>query len=361
MEQEQSAKQKPINCEFWQDAGIYNGGKCLLGRYGGCPSFGICRNHCSYFSTNREAKHSSEIIMDYVGRVRNAIVNVSPYPSHRFSGRGIVMCAGGVDLFAMVWVNIQIMRGLGCTLPIEVWHLGSKEMDDDMRDILSASGATAVDAFEFPDYPTRGWPLKPFSMLNNGFEEFIFIDSDNFPVHDPSVLFQSPGYVSTGALFWHDISVLADPRLPIILGLPVSILDRPEQESGMMVVDKRKGWRGLNTAWAMNKGDAYDFFSQYMLGEKDAYWLSWELNKIPYKFVEVLPIRAVSDCLYQHNENGEVVFEHRAGYYNKWNFVNGEIIAKDMIYEQEIIAHAESLGRLWDGVINEGTAVVERN
>ena len=58
--------------------------------------------------------------------LRAALDAPDPYPADRFSGRGIVICAGGARLLTGAWVTINILRRtLGCTLPIQVWHLGT--------------------------------------------------------------------------------------------------------------------------------------------------------------------------------------------------------------------------------------------
>jgi hypothetical protein len=36
------------------------------------------------------------------------------------SGRGIVICGGGQRYFPCAWICIQMLRGLGCALPIEL-------------------------------------------------------------------------------------------------------------------------------------------------------------------------------------------------------------------------------------------------
>ena len=49
------------------------------------------------------------------------------YPD-RFDGRGIVIPGGGMRYFTCAWVCIRMLRSLGCTLPIELWHCGPEEM-----------------------------------------------------------------------------------------------------------------------------------------------------------------------------------------------------------------------------------------
>src|SRR5215472_9924026 len=73
----------------------------------------------------------------------------SPFPEHRFAGRGIVICAGGARLFTRAWIAIALLRRhLVCRLPIEVWHLGQEEMGPAMRGLLEELGAQPVDAYE---------------------------------------------------------------------------------------------------------------------------------------------------------------------------------------------------------------------
>jgi hypothetical protein len=70
-----------------------------------------------------------------------AVIAQPPFPGGRFDGRGIVICAGGARLFTCAWVCAGLLRRhLGCTLPIEVWHLGPSEMGPPMRALLYELG-----------------------------------------------------------------------------------------------------------------------------------------------------------------------------------------------------------------------------
>src|SRR6516162_170640 len=88
------------------------------------------------------------------------------YPDGRFEGRGIVICAGGERYFTCAWVLIAILRRVHRTsLPIQVWHLGRREMSEEMRILLTEEGIEVVDAETVTArHPARiagGWPLKP--------------------------------------------------------------------------------------------------------------------------------------------------------------------------------------------------------
>ena len=69
---------------------------------------------------------------------RAAASPVPPLPA--MHGRGIVICAGGVRLFTNAWVCIQMLRRVGCRLPIELWHIGREELDEEMSEILAGLG-----------------------------------------------------------------------------------------------------------------------------------------------------------------------------------------------------------------------------
>src|SRR5215469_1938870 len=78
-------------------------------------------------------------------------------PVDRFDERGIVICAGGTRYFTCAWVLISILRRVHRTaLPIQVWHLGRREMSDEMRILLSEEGVEIVDAeMVAARYPAR--------------------------------------------------------------------------------------------------------------------------------------------------------------------------------------------------------------
>ncbi len=59
--------------------------------------------------------------------VDQAIPGLSVEPTEPKSGRGVVIAAGGIKFQIGAWVTINMLRKLGCALPVEVWYLGIGE------------------------------------------------------------------------------------------------------------------------------------------------------------------------------------------------------------------------------------------
>src|ERR1043165_7848826 len=82
------------------------------------------------------------------------------YPG-KFEGQGIVICGGGLQYFTNAWVCINVLRELGCTLPIQLWYLGEAEMDRQMKLLVKPLGIECVDAMKVrkrhPARRLRGW------------------------------------------------------------------------------------------------------------------------------------------------------------------------------------------------------------
>ena len=145
------------------------------------------------------------------------IAAIPPVPA-AFSGRGIILCGGGLRYFPGVWITLKMLRRLGCTLPVEIWHLGKKECEPRMRELTDPLGARWVDAEEVRQrHPARclaGWELKAYALLHSPFKEVLLLDADNLPVINPEFLFDTPEFKRTGAILWPDqVDLLPSDRV----------------------------------------------------------------------------------------------------------------------------------------------------
>src|SRR5262249_22048447 len=128
-------------------------------------------------------------------RMNRALASLPEYPNSLYEGRGIVICGGGEKYFTNAWVCINMLRHLQCPLPIEFWHLGARDLNEAMRELLEPLLVRCVDAYEVRKrYPVRllgGWELKPFSILHSRFRYVLLLDADNVPVMNPEFLFDA--------------------------------------------------------------------------------------------------------------------------------------------------------------------------
>ncbi|KAF9209062.1 hypothetical protein BGZ49_006471 [Haplosporangium sp. Z 27] len=230
----------------------------------------------------------------------------SSFSLHRkFSGKGLIFCAGNGQ-FEFVVTTIQAIRSrLKSELPIQVFHMGEGDLSSDRQKYLRdmTSGVETVDVTQILDnnyMRLGGWAIKPFAMLASKFEEVMFIDADAYFLQDPASLFEDPGYLATGALFFFDRTLFPDQSqgsdwiksfLPIMSSFPptsrlFNYLTAHEQESGVVLINKRTRFTGLLSVCKMNDKWERDLHSYKVFhGDKETFWIGFEVVQDPYAFM----------------------------------------------------------------------------
>jgi len=275
-----------------------------------------------------------------------SIAAIPPYP-RTFHGRGIVIPAGGLGYFPGAWICIHQLRRLGCTLPIQLWHLGPRELDDQMRALVAPLGVECVDAHEVRQrHPARlliGWEVKPYALLHCPFREVLLLDADNVPVINPEFLFDTPEFRETGAIFWPDDErMLPERNVWEIFG--VAYRDEPDFDGGQIILNKEKSWRPLCLTMAINEYS--DFFYHHVWGDKDTFRFAW--HRLEQRFARApFPVDAMEATFCQTDFEGRRVFQHRLG--DKWNFLRDNLRIAGFLFEEECLADLARLRTLWDG------------
>lgn len=156
--------------------------------------------------------------------------------------KGIVIPCGGARQLASAYVTLLMIRNyFSCNLPVEVAYYGSHEMDDyhatlfqvgtrllavDSATIcsvgqndffwecLQAVSATvlvdlsAITRLEYKaESPVGGYAAKAFAIIHSSFAEILCLDSDNIPLRDPALLFETASYQQHGNIFWSDPNI----------------------------------------------------------------------------------------------------------------------------------------------------------
>jgi hypothetical protein len=263
------------------------------------------------------------------------------------SGRGIVTCAGGTRYFTSAYVLVRLLREtLGCTLPMQLWHLGGDELSPAMRGLLSGLDVELVDAAgvleRYPAQIRDGWQLKAYAVAYSRFEEVLFLDADQAPVRNPELVFAWPSYLETGAVFWPDIiDISADNPIWPLVGLERSTC--PSFESGQILVDKRRCWAALQVALLLN--ERADLVYSMIYGDKDSFLVAWRVTSTSF----AMPPPPYRDrwLLVQRDFDGAPLFQHRTNC--KWTYHSKQYEPAGFQHNEACLRFLEDLRILWNG------------
>jgi hypothetical protein len=274
--------------------------------------------------------------------------SIPAFPEQRFHGRGIVLCGGGSVYFPCIWVCVRMLRHFGCTLPIELWHRGPREMTDQMKALLEPYDVVCRDSFavarEFPVRRLDGWELKPYAILNSRFAEVLYIDADNVVVRNPEFLFDNALYREIGALFWQDLpnkvldqSYLKDNAWDL---MELPFREEPQFESGQLLIDKRRCWRPLQLTLHLNEHS--DYYYTAFFGDKDTFHLAWRKVEQDYSLNPHPPgVLGANRVLVQFDPDGKRLFQHRCN--AKWTITERNVRIPGFLYEEECLGLLQEL------------------
>jgi hypothetical protein len=235
-----------------------------------------------------------------------------PTPIVRFrghTGQGIVLTTGDAYFRFAVHLVRTIRFVYNATLPIEIFYIGPRDLNRQNRKFLDQmSGVRTRDLSKIFDtrlLDLHGWDAKPFAMLACSFSHALLVDADTVLMQDPGTFFGDADYNATGALFFHDRTLFPTDRgkqqwLENMLPKPLSqkltsrrffqMKTSYEQEAGVVVIDKSRHLPGLMAACALNmKAEREGVIHRETHGEKETFWLGFELVQDDYIFNAAMP------------------------------------------------------------------------
>ncbi|GAM87051.1 hypothetical protein ANO11243_050720 [Dothideomycetidae sp. 11243] len=218
--------------------------------------------------------------------VMRDMISWSPV-EYRFRGKGIIVLAGNQETVSRVKVLLKALSQTRTKLPVEIHYFGEQE--------LSSKNQTDLQAL-FPNmfFSDISWPgnvvqttvrgyinysFKTAAVLNSRFAEILMLDSDNIPVEDPAILFDSNVYQKYGSVFWPDIARTRPLNPAWALTNTPCRMQEYEQESGQLLVDKTRFWFHLQLAHHFSN---LDFYKSFLLGDKDTFRFAWHALKTAY-------------------------------------------------------------------------------
>jgi hypothetical protein len=117
--------------------------------------------------------------------------------------------------------------------------------------------------------------------------------------------------------------------------------DEPEQESGQILIDKRRCWRALFLCNWYNMHS--NLFYKLIYGDKDSFRFAWHRTGSVYAMPPRIPWTEAA--ILQGDFQGNVVFQHRHG--PKWSLF-GNRRYPDFLHEQACFDFLADLAARWD-------------
>lgn len=222
-----------------------------------------------------------------------------------FTGDGIVLCVN--DKYAiMAYTTIQMIRQVhNSKLPIEIFYMGDNDLSSDNQKLLNSLPNTVTvnldDIFDLEVIRVWGWSSKTFALLASSFQNAMLIDADILFIQSPERFFNSDLFKKHGALFFQDRTIpfaskirfrhtkaYLDSLFPPSSALSENRLytgkSQHHQESGVVLVDKKSRFTGLMAACILNSGDVRTESYRHMHGDKETFWIGFEIVGQDYAF-----------------------------------------------------------------------------
>jgi predicted transcriptional regulator len=225
-----------------------------------------------------------------------------------YKGNGIVICSGNGQA-KLTMATIEMIRSVHKSrVPIEIFYAGeddlSKEWRQKMLEIPNTKVVDITRIFDNEIAGIKGWAIKPFAILASSFETVLLMDADVVFFQNPDNLLRSDFLLEHNTIFFRDRSLFecdkkTEKWFHDIMPKPPSSYSQTfrmfngktahEQESGVVVVNKKKAFVGLLAASAFNVKSLRDHTYRRVFGDKETFWLGFEAVREHYQFFPHLP------------------------------------------------------------------------
>ncbi|KAF0698616.1 Aste57867_10773 [Aphanomyces stellatus] len=293
-----------------------------------------------------------------------------PLPLALDGSRGIVLSIYDRSLPSVYAIVHLLRRRHGCTLPIELFYMAE---DTTLSSPILAALQTkfGVELREITS-PQGRFETKPYAVFHSRFDQVLFLDCDNLPTRDPSYLFDSPAYLESGAVFWPDFWTPATSIFDLhAQSLVWQLLDMApprggfEQESGQLVIDRRRATRALPRLLFYNRhlGSASIMGTlRFLHGDKDMWRLAWRNTSTPFTMVATPP--ALAGLYDGWLFCGLAMLQHDPDMSNRIAFVHSNAVKlTGDVHQTPVLTHVQTFARDadldWYILRNEGKALFD--
>lgn len=227
----------------------------------------------------------------------NSFLKVVPKYENKSKGKGVVICAG-CRHFLSASININLLEKYD--IEIEWYYVGDELLNFQKDYLKNKKNIKLINCLDiipkwYPEkiteYNLKGFMIKPFALMMSNFNEIILLDADNIPLINPLNLFESDDYNKYGNIFWKDVKFDNENINNNIYKKSSDIFNKykiksPQEnnfdwaESGQIIINQEKCWKALCLSYYFNYN--HDYYYKIFFGDKDLYYLGFQLTNIPY-------------------------------------------------------------------------------
>ncbi|KAL8782605.1 MAG: hypothetical protein Q9213_005237 [Squamulea squamosa] len=227
---------------------------------------------------------------------------------------GIVIVGDKSNLRYLCHAIQNIRSAHKSSIPIQIAHAGDNAFSPSLRRFVTrlAPNITTINIPTFLDSNSLNLEkedaapaLRPFAALASTFEQVILVDPKTIFLQPPNTIIENhSAYKATGALFFHDHlygkgdfkdrhefwqgQLKNHPHSQALRSSKVYNEGYAEEaDGGVIVLDKSRTsvMVGLlHTCWQNSKRVRKDYTYKYGSGDRDSWWLGFELAGAPYSW-----------------------------------------------------------------------------
>ena len=275
-------------------------------------------------SSSEDFLSCQEAIHNLNGDVREFLVRAKDFANKLWIEEKGIVFSCKISQIKQVYATIRIIREFfNSNLPIEVF-VSKKDLPGCLKVLTPFNTVCRVPKFgSIIEAPKSRFGWKVVSILQSSFKHILWLDTDCFPVVNPSELFENANFKKSGAIFWPDLTGdKCDPNEVSIWpsgsseGALWNVFNLrfnadnwkhvQEFESGQMLIDSVLYSRALHLAYFLTEND------------KEAFRWSWLTLNLDYYFSQYPALasyhmqfdQASKQCYRIHYLQGKPVFLH---------------------------------------------------
>jgi hypothetical protein len=220
------------------------------------------------------------VVARHLDALRSVIAQPKRYPGHQHD-YGVVYVGGG-KYWPGIAVGCHLLRRLGYSGPIQVWH-GHRANDEPVRpDDVAGLDVEIVNALEVARTSRprilRGWESKLHALVQVPFRRVLYLDADAYCVDNPepyfSLLDDAP------FRFWIDLPV-TEPNVKWPKAWPAGSNGVPQIQGGQLFIDREAAWDMMVATWWMNMHS--DYYYRHMFGDQDTWRVALAATGCPWR------------------------------------------------------------------------------